>query len=311
MRILLIGAGGYLGSALAACLRERGHELIALARTPDRAAALAAWGLAPLAGDLAGDTGWHARLGEIDAVVFAPALRWDAEWPAMKPILDRMSGKTFLMTSGTAVLSLPVQDGAWREESFAEDDPFTPSEWATVRVETERRLLARGDVRAMIVRPPMIWGNGGSYQIPAFFESAARTGSVAYVGAGLNLYSNVHVDDLAALFALALERGRAGGVYHAVGGEAAWRVIAEAVARTMGVEARSIGMDEAEALWGKWTARIYYGVSSRSRCPRSRAELGWAPRRLDLIEDIRNGSYREAWLAGREALAETGRWPRG
>jgi len=70
-------------------------------------------------------------------------------------------------------------------------------------------------------------------------------------------------------------------------------------------------MEDAEALWGKWTANIYYGVSSRSRCPRSRAELGWVPRHVDLVDDIRKGSYRAAWLAGRAALAATGNWPRG
>src|SRR5690349_7806253 len=100
MRVLQVGAGGYLGTALIAALRRYGHDLFALARTPERGEALAAAGLTTIAGELARDTGWHDRLGEIDAVVFAPALRWDAEWPAMEPILDRLAGKTFLMTSG-------------------------------------------------------------------------------------------------------------------------------------------------------------------------------------------------------------------
>jgi len=310
MRVLLIGAGGYLGGALAGALRAAGHDLVALARNAERGAALSARGFDVFEGDLDGDTGWHKRLGEVEALVFAPALRWDAEWPAIEPMLEWLRGKTFLMTSGTAVLSLPAPGGAWREESFAEHDPFTPSEWAAVRVETERKLLACDGVRTMIVRPPMIWGNGGSFQVPAFFEAAARTGRVPYVGQGLNLYSNVHVDDLADLFRLALERGEDGAIYHAVAGEVAWRGIAEAVAAVTGTEAHGIEMADAEALWGKWTARIYYGVSSRSRCPRSRTELGWVPRRVDLVDDIRNGSYRDFWLAHRDTIMATGAWPR-
>jgi nucleoside-diphosphate-sugar epimerase len=50
------------------------------------------------------------------------------------------------------------------------------------------------------------------------------------MGLGLNLYSNIHVDDLAEAYALAHEKGTPGAVYHAVGGEANFRAVAEAVA---------------------------------------------------------------------------------
>jgi len=42
-------------------------------------------------------------------------------------------------------------------------------------------------------------------------------------------------------------------------------------------------------------ARLLFGVSSRSRAVRSRAELGWSPKHLDVIDDIRHGSYREKY----------------
>jgi len=54
-------------------------------------------------------------------------------------------------------------------------------------------------------------------------------------------------------------------------------------------------LEEACDLWGPMYADLFFGVSSRSRAVRSRAELGWAPTRFDVIDDIRHGSYRAAY----------------
>ena len=130
---------------------------------------------------------------------------------------------------------------------------------------------------AIVVRPPQVWGRGGSKQIPAIFESVAKCGAACYVGAGLNLYSHVHVDDLAELYRLALDRGVAGALYHGVAGEVNWRTIAEAVAEVMGCGTRSVTFEQACEIWGPMYADLFFGVSSRSRAVRSRAELGWSP----------------------------------
>ena len=41
---------------------------------------------------------------------------------------------------------------------------------------------------------------------------------------------------------------------------------------------------KAEEIWGKFFGRLIFTVCSRSRCPRTRQELGWAPRHFDLDE---------------------------
>jgi nucleoside-diphosphate-sugar epimerase len=270
-----------------------------LVRDLEKARQLEGAGLKPVLGD-AGDP---ARLAELvvdaDAVIFATTVPFDQETAAMEPVLDLLagSGKTFIFTSGTAVLSIDTPDGAWREESFAEDDPWTPVERMKVRIETERlvRSASAKGVRAMVIRPPLIWGHGGSKQVPAIFDSVRETGAACYIGQGLNCYSNVHVDDLAWLYELALEHGVAGALYHAVAGEASFRSLAEAVGQVTDCPTRSVDMEEARRIWGARNAPMYFGVSSRSRSPRARSELGWSPRHLDLVEDIRSGSYRATY----------------
>src|SRR5690606_34684224 len=114
------------------------------------------------------------------------------------------------------------------------------------------------------------------------FDSVARTGAACYIGAGLNLYTHVHVDDLARQYRLALEKGVPGALYHAVAGEVNWRTLAEAVAEVMGCDTRSITFEEGCELWGEMYADLFFGVSSRSRAVRSRRELGWEPTLFDI-----------------------------
>ena len=297
--VFIIGAGGFVGSAVARLLSARGYRIAGLARSKEAVKRLGASGYGAEEGDLQNPEKLAEIADRYDVTIFTPTIQFNEEAAVVTPVLDRYAGtgRAFIFTSGTGVLSIPAPGGEWRQETFAEDDPFTPVEWMAVRVETENlvRSYASRGVRAMVIRPPLIWGHGGSYQIPGIFESVEKTGAACYVGLGLHLYSNVHVDDLADLYLKAIEHAVAGALYHAVAGEADFRQIAEAVAGVMGCRTRSVDMEEASAIWGPVIARLLFGVSSRSRAVRSRMELGWSPRYLDVIDDIRNGSYKEKY----------------
>jgi nucleoside-diphosphate-sugar epimerase len=153
--------------------------------------------------------------------------------------------------------------------------------------EAERivRAAAKRGLRSMVIRPPVIWGPGDNGPVAQVYRSVAATGAACYVGAGLAAYSNVHSADLARLFSIAIERGEAGGLYHAVAGEIPYRWIAEAVARDLGVPTRSLSMDEASDVFGPFGA-LLLSACSRSRDPRTRAELGWAPTQHDMLSQI-------------------------
>jgi nucleoside-diphosphate-sugar epimerase len=148
-------------------------------------------------------------------------------------------------------------------------------------------------VRGMVVRPPLIWGPNDHGFISAIYESVAKTGSACYVGEGLNCYSNVHIEDLAEAYLAVVERGEAGALYHAVAGEIPNRWLAEAVGRDLGVPTRSLTPEEAFEVFGKFATLISIGASSRSRSPRLRRELGWAPKHLNMLDQIGEPRLRE------------------
>jgi nucleoside-diphosphate-sugar epimerase len=297
MHILVLGATGYLGSTIAAHLVGLGHAVTGLSRGADRDALISASGATPVHGDLADLAGIIAAMREHDATVYAAQLSLQEEFEAVRGLLRSIESREhgFLFTSGTGVLSQRT-DGAWSEDSFAEDDGFIPSRYVGFRLVTEtlvREAGSSGAARAMVVRPPMIWGNGGSGHLRIFYGDAGRNGDVVYLGAGLNLYSNVHVEDLAEVYALALERGTPGALYHAVAGEINNRALAQAVAADLDMECRSVDVATAVARWGKFDTLIGMAACSRSRSPRTRRELGWAPRHLDMLTDVGHPAYRE------------------
>ncbi|MGB9028284.1 MAG: NAD-dependent epimerase/dehydratase family protein, partial [Rhodomicrobium sp.] len=72
MRILILGASGFIGSRIAAELQNAGHKIVACGRDRDRLQRFLPFAEA-MACDLAKDTAadWRARLVGVDAVVNA------------------------------------------------------------------------------------------------------------------------------------------------------------------------------------------------------------------------------------------------
>lgn len=287
--IFIIGASGFVGSTLARHFAAEGREVLGLARSDRAGAALAAAGIRPVRGDLDTDMApvlAAARLA--DATLYAAQVAFEREPAVVQALCDALAGtgRTLIFLSGSGVF-MQRTGGAWSPDSFAEDDPFVPEPLALPRVEAERivRAAAGQGLRSMVVRPPVIWGPGDNGPVASVYRSVAHTGAACYIGSGLAAYSNVHGADLARLFSLAIERGQAGALYHAVAGEIPYRWIAEAVARDLGVGTRSLTPDEAAEVFGPFGA-LLQSACSRSRDPRTRSELGWKPTELDLLSQI-------------------------
>lgn len=289
MKILVIGATGFVGGAVARHFRGAGHDVTGLARSDRAATRLTTQDITPLRADP--DSGLApivTAAASADVVVVAAQLTPETETTMVSALLDALtsSGKTFVFTSGSGVL-LQRTAGAWSEDVFTEDDPFTAEPLATERLAVERlvRTAAGREIRGMVVRPGLIWGPEDHGHVPMIYRSVARTGAACYVGEGLNTYSHVHIDDVTRLFELAVARGTGGGLYHAVAGETPNRWIAEAVGRDLGRPVRSLSPAEAAEVWGEFGALIM-GASSRIRAPRARTDLGWVPRETDMLTMI-------------------------
>ncbi len=113
-------------------------------------------------------------------------------------------------------------------------------------------------------------------------------------GPGENIWSNVHIDDLVPLYALAIDKASAGAFYFAENGEDSMRELCVSINRMLGYAGppAAMTMQEAAAEWGEGTAENTMASNSRIRAKRAR-QLGWQPKARGLIEEIEQGCYRE------------------
>jgi nucleoside-diphosphate-sugar epimerase len=109
---------------------------------------------------------------------------------------------------------------------------------------------------------------------------------VRYIGRGLNRWSNVHIADVAALYALAIEKAAAATFMYVESGEASLGEIARAIAARLDLgAAQPWSADEAIAVWGRNTAVYSLGSNSRVR-GKTAAALGWSPKQRSITRWI-------------------------
>ncbi len=299
MKIFITGATGYIGGSLAHRLIAEGHRVTGLVRGEARAELVRARGIEPVLGTLDDGAVLAGAAHAADAVIDAAHADHPASAEALLAALEG-SGKTLLRTSGTSIVGTPA-GGESIADVFDEDTPFTPTPARATRVALDAKVRAARDLRAVVIAPSLIYGRGrgvnpDSIQVPWLIALARKHGVPRHIGPGANIWSNVHIDDLVALYLLALDKAPAGAFYFAENGENSMREVCAAIGRTLGQDGRteSMTLEAASAEWGAGPASNTMGSNSRVRATRARKELGWAPGAPSLLEEIKRGCYAQA-----------------
>lgn len=305
MKVFMTGASGYIGGTVADSLIKAGHPVAALARTEDTAARLRALGIETVRGELSSHSVVRNAARNADAVINCA----NADDPfVVAAIVEGLagSGKAFLHTSGSSVVGDKAA-GRVSPKIHHEDTPFEPLPEKIQRVAVDRAVLASAaqGVRSVVLCPCLIYGQGrgahaDSIQVPNLIRQAVRSGIPRYIGAGENIWSTVHIDDVAGAYLLALEAARAGSFYFIENGEASLKSIVESIARLLGGKrsAESWSIDEAVAEWGPQAAWFSLGGNSRVSAEKARKMLGWKPVGAELFHEIERGWYRRQLEAG-------------
>jgi len=285
MRVLITGATGYIGSSVLNALLSRHHDVLALARSPEAIEKLSRLSIPSAQGDIHHPESVVAHLPKVDAVIHIADPNGNPEIGDRSLVLALLNamngtGKALVYTSSTFVYGDTAD--AMPDETVATPRGFQP--W---RNDNERDLHAatvRG-VRSVVVRPPLVYGRGGG--LTAQFLQGARTqGAAMLVGQGDNRWSTVHVDDLADLYVLALEHAPAGSVYNAASGTITMRALMTAIAHAAKAPGgvASLSLEEAQQAMGPLA--IGFVVSQEVNADKARRELHWAPRQVDILQDL-------------------------
>ena len=290
MNIFLTGATGYIGSAVADALMKAGHSVTGLARSDEAAGTLHLKGVTPHRGDLKSPTTLADATSALDGVIHTGTTNdGNVDQAAIRAMLDALSGsgKPFVYTSGIWVLG---DTGGQIADESALLNPIPLVAW---RPSVERMVfesVPKG-VRAIVIRPAVVYGRGGG--IAADLVKSSREGGAArYVGNGENRWPVIDVDDLADLYLRAFEKAPAGTLLHAVD-YSAYRVkeIAEAASAGAGSDGRteSWPLDQARKTLGAYADALV--LDQRVSSSKATPLLGWKPNAAGIIEDLRRGSY--------------------
>lgn len=293
MKILVIGATGYIGTATAEALRAAGHTVIGTARSPEATQKLRAANIEPVTADITDPASLKAPAQRADAVIYMVQYNGQdgaaVESAALHTLIDALAGsnKPFLFTSGVWIY------GSTGNRVADERSANCPTPLVAHRPSLERIALdgvARG-VRTVIIRPADVYGRGGG--IPAMWtQSAKQSGAARYVGDGSSHWPVVHVDDLAQLYVLALTKAEPGAVYNA-GDESNFTVreMAEAASYGAGASGKTTAwpLEEARKSLGAFADALVLDMRITSQ--KARAELGWQTRPSTILDDLRSGSY--------------------
>jgi nucleoside-diphosphate-sugar epimerase len=293
MDVLITGATGYIGGAVAEAMTGAGHTVHALARTSAALDRIASRGWTPVRGDLH-ETAELQRLARtLDAVVHAAntgggdAAAVDAE--ATRALLRALAGtgKPFVYTSGVWAV------GAGEADERSAADPPALVGW---RAGLEAEIIAAApEVRSVVLRPGVVYGRGGG--IPGMVVR----GELPVIGDGRQQWPLVHLDDLSDLYVRALN-APAGSILHGVAHTLSMRDLA--LVGTVGrgaAMAEMLPLAEARARLGDFADAL--ALDQRVSSRRTRELLGWEPRGPSPVEELLVGSYAVTPPAGRAGAA--------
>jgi nucleoside-diphosphate-sugar epimerase len=247
MRVFLTGGTGFIGSALAAALRDRGDDVVALVRTPGKASGLAALGCELVEGDLGHVGALRDAMSGCDAVIHAAA-QYEVGIPASardamvqtnvvgtQNVLDAAAAAEVprVVYVSTAVV-FGDTGGAVVDETADHSGPYlsTYDETKHRAHQIAVRKAAEG-LPLVIVMPSTVYGPGDhSWVTDAIRLFLSRRLPAIPLATGA--FSFVHRDDVVSGIIAALDRGRLGERYILSGERTTMRGFIETLASVTG-----------------------------------------------------------------------------
>jgi uncharacterized protein YbjT (DUF2867 family) len=211
MNVLVTGGTGFIGRTLCAELADRGHDVTALARTPDPDALPA--GVETATGDVSAYDSIESAFEGQDAVVNLVALSPLFEPSGGNEMHDRVHRR------GTEhCLRAADEHGVDRflQMSALGADPDGDTHYIRAKGRAEE-LVRDSDIAWTIFRPSVVFGDGG--QFLSFTRKLTPPVVAPLPGGGTTRFQPIHVDDLVPMVADGLDADHAGETYEIGGPE--------------------------------------------------------------------------------------------
>ena len=249
MRAFVTGATGFIGGRLVAKLRERGDDVVALVRSPERAQALRELGCELVEGDLAAVHVMQAAMEGCDGVFHVAAV-----YKVGIPKTEQAAMLRANIEGTTNAIDAAIAAGVPRILYVSTCNVFGNTHGIVVD-ETHRRDLSEGFLSTydeakylahevaleriaagapiVVVQPAAVYGPGDHSELGTMIEQTAR-GRMPMIPFGAMGVGLVHVDDVADGILLAFDKGELGESYVLSGELATMRDLVQETAHVAG-----------------------------------------------------------------------------
>ncbi|KAJ7160314.1 hypothetical protein C8R46DRAFT_1001522 [Mycena filopes] len=294
MKVLVLGATGFIGFPAAQALARAGHTVYGLARTQAKGKILAAEEIVPVLGDVDSDA-WITLIATLDVIL--DAVGGPQQASLARTMFERVTKAVGdLRPTDAPLLSYIYTSGTWvhgdsRTDIVTDTTPILrPAELVAWRPAIEQLVVRSSAVNGIVVRPALLYGRAASLLAP-LFESASQ-GRVVWPGTPGGRYAVIHVDDLADLYVRVAEKASL------VGG----KIFDAANPNTESVDdllQRLVQVSGAEGPYEYRKPETLYEEALQStallRPYLGNALLGWSAKKPGLVEGL--SMYYAAWLA--------------
>lgn len=280
MRVLVLGGTGNIGSAIVDALRGRGADVSILCRNKRSVEKAEALNSSPLLGDIEAPAQWVKNLLDFDAVIHT-ACTFDETMSAVdskltSALLEALSNckpkKTLIYTGGGWLYGDTPPDGA------NESTPFEPTLEFSWMVENSRRVVNCGGLNGITIHPANVVDKRKLGVPPILIEENAHTSIIRIPASVETTWPLVEREDLAQLFCLALDRGKARQDYIGASIESiALGALATIVSNHFGIHSEPVcePIESWMGKYGNWARG--YSLNQVLRAEKAKAELDWLP----------------------------------
>ncbi|ADJ14381.1 complex I NDUFA9 subunit family protein [Halalkalicoccus jeotgali] len=207
MKVLVTGGTGFIGRHLCAKLAQRGHDVTALARSPDASS---------LPADVAVERGDVTDRGTLDFAGQDVVVNLVALSPLFEPKGEKTHESVHL--DGTRnVVDAAEAAGVSRlvQMSALGADPDGPTAYIRAKGKAER-VVEASELDWTIFRPSVVFGDGGEFV--EFTRKLTPPVIAPLPGGGRTRFQPIWVEDIASLLADAVEDERHVGETYEIGG---------------------------------------------------------------------------------------------